>query len=93
MVGRSPREPYDGCRNNLSGAGLSGNVSSDEGLRVIELVARGQDVPTIIEWMYAHVDHLTGLQPATLNRYRSYDRRRRLARSEAPECSGFHDGS
>jgi integrase len=47
----------------------------DEALRVIELDEVGKHVPTVTEWLYTHVDNLTGVQPATLARYRTYVRR------------------
>ena len=47
----------------------------DEALRVVELDEIGQHVPTVTEWLYTHVDNLTGVQPATLARYRTYVRR------------------
>jgi integrase len=43
----------------------------DEALRVIELDEVGRHVPTVTEWLYT----LTGVQPATLTRYRTYVRR------------------
>jgi integrase len=47
----------------------------DEALRVIELDEVGRHVPTVTEWLYTHIDNLTGVQPATLARYRTYVRR------------------
>jgi hypothetical protein len=47
----------------------------DEALRVIELDEIGRHVPTVAEWLYTHVDNLTGVQPATLARHRTYVRR------------------
>jgi integrase len=47
----------------------------DEALRVIELDEVGKHVPTVTEWLYTHIDTLTGVQPATLARYRTYVRR------------------
>jgi integrase len=44
----------------------------DEALRVIELDEIGKHVPTVTEWLNIHIDNLTGVQPATLNRYRTY---------------------
>jgi hypothetical protein len=44
----------------------------EEALRVIEL---GKHVPTVTEWLNTHIDNLTGVQPATLARYRTYVRR------------------
>jgi hypothetical protein len=52
--------------DNRSRARLSGTVGSDEALRVIEHDEIGQHVPTITEWLYAHVDNLTGVQSASL---------------------------
>ena len=46
-----------------------------EALRVIELDEIGKHVPTIIEWLTTHIDNLTGVQPGTVNRYRTYVRR------------------
>jgi len=47
----------------------------DEALRVIELDEIGRHVPTVTEWLNTHIDTLTGVQPATLARYRTYVRR------------------
>jgi integrase len=47
----------------------------DEALRVIELDEIGKHVPTVTEWLTTHIDNLTGVQPATMNRYRTYVRR------------------
>lgn len=44
----------------------------EEALRVIELDEIGKHVPTVTEWLYTHIDNLTGVQPATVNRYRTY---------------------
>jgi len=43
-----------------------------EALRVVELKERGKQVPTVAEWLSTHIDSLTGVQPATLQRYRTY---------------------
>ncbi|WP_280827777.1 hypothetical protein [Mycobacterium sp. OTB74] len=45
---------------------------SDEALRIIELDEIGRHVPSVTEWLYTHIDNLTGVQPATLGRYRTY---------------------
>lgn len=44
----------------------------EEALRVIELDEIGTHVPTVAEWLYTHIDNLTGVQPAIANRYRTY---------------------
>jgi integrase len=44
----------------------------DEALRIIELDEVGRHVPTVTEWLCTHIDNLTGVQPATLARYRTY---------------------
>jgi hypothetical protein len=44
----------------------------DEALRIIELDEIGRHVPTVTEWLHTHIDNLTGVQPATLARYRTY---------------------
>jgi hypothetical protein len=45
----------------------------DEALRIIELDEIGRHVPTVTEWwLTTHIDNLTGVQRATLSRYRSY---------------------
>src|SRR5271166_3557522 len=44
----------------------------DEALRVIELDEIGRHVPTVTEWLTTHIDNLTGVQSATLARYRTY---------------------
>lgn len=44
----------------------------DEALRVIELDEIGRHVPTVTEWLHTHINNLTGVQPATLARYRTY---------------------
>jgi integrase len=44
----------------------------DEALRIIELDEIGRHVPTVTEWLTTHIDNLTGVQPATLARYRTY---------------------
>jgi integrase len=44
----------------------------DEALRIIELDEIGRHVPTVTAWLSTHIDNLTGVQPATLARYRTY---------------------
>jgi integrase len=44
----------------------------DEALRIIELDEIGRHVPTVTEWLHTYIDNLTGVQPATLARYRTY---------------------
>ena len=44
----------------------------DEALRIIELDEVGRHVPTVTEWLTTHIDNLTGIQPATIQRYRTY---------------------
>jgi integrase len=44
----------------------------DEALRVIELDEIGRHVPSVTEWLRTHIDNLTGVQPATVARYRAY---------------------
>jgi hypothetical protein len=44
----------------------------DEALRIIELDEIGRHVSTVAEWLTTHIDNLTGVQPATLARYRAY---------------------
>ena len=43
-----------------------------DALRVIELDEIGRHVLTVTEWLHSHIDNLTGVQPATLARYRTY---------------------
>jgi hypothetical protein len=47
----------------------------DEALRIVELDEIGRHVPTVSEWLHAHIDSLTGVQSATLALYRSYGAR------------------
>ena len=44
----------------------------DEALRIIELDEIGRHVPTVTQWLHTHIDNLTGVQPATIARYRTY---------------------
>ena len=44
----------------------------DEALRILELDEIGEHVPTVTAWLTTHIDNLTGVQPATLARYRTY---------------------
>ena len=44
----------------------------DEALRIIELDEIGRHVPTVTDWLTTHIDNLTGVQPATIARYRTY---------------------
>jgi NADPH-dependent glutamate synthase beta subunit-like oxidoreductase len=44
----------------------------DEALRIIELDEIGRHVPTVTEWLTTHIDNLTGVQLATVARYRTY---------------------
>jgi integrase len=44
----------------------------DEAMRILELDEIGRHAPTVTEWLHTHIDNLTGVQPATLNRYRTY---------------------
>jgi integrase len=48
----------------------------DEALRAVELDEIGRHVPTVTEWLMTHIDNLTGVQSATLARYRTYVARR-----------------
>jgi hypothetical protein len=43
-----------------------------EALRIVELDEIGHHVPTVTAWLHTHIDNLTGVQPATLARYRTY---------------------
>jgi integrase len=43
----------------------------DEALRIIELDEVGRRVPTVTEWLHTHINNLTGVQAATLARYRA----------------------
>ena len=45
---------------------------SEEALRILELDEIGCHVPTVSEWLNTHIDNLTGVQPATLARYRTF---------------------
>ena len=47
------------------------SVGPKRALELIEL-DRGQDKQTVGEWVQHHIDHLTGVQPATIVRYRAY---------------------
>src|ERR1700741_1268390 len=44
----------------------------DEAMRILELDEIGRHDPTVTEWLHTHIDNLTGVQPATLKRYRTY---------------------
>lgn len=44
----------------------------DEALRVIELDEIGRHIPSVTDWLRTHIDNLTGVQPATVARYRAY---------------------
>lgn len=44
----------------------------EEALRVLEIEEREQAVPTVAEFFATYIDSLTGVQPATCNRYRAY---------------------
>ena len=44
----------------------------DEALRIIELDEVGRHVLSVTEWLNIYIDNLTGIQPATINRYRAY---------------------
>jgi integrase len=44
----------------------------DEALRILELDEIARRVPTVSEWLHNHINNLTGVQPATLARYRTY---------------------
>jgi hypothetical protein len=44
----------------------------EEALRIIEIDEIGRHVPTVTQWLTTHVDNLTGIQPATISRYRTY---------------------
>ena len=43
-----------------------------EALNVIELEESGRHVPTVAQWLTEHIDSLTGVQPATVARYRTF---------------------
>ena len=44
----------------------------EEALRVLEVLEAEAKVPTVSEYLKRFIDGLTGVQPATLNRYRTY---------------------
>ncbi|MGY4713090.1 tyrosine-type recombinase/integrase [Mycolicibacterium sp. CBM1] len=44
----------------------------DEALRIVELDEIGRHVPSVTDWLKSHIDNLTGVQPATQARYRTY---------------------
>jgi len=45
---------------------LTEDHGPDELLRIIEI---GKLVPTVTEWHNTHIDNLSGVRPATVNRY------------------------
>jgi hypothetical protein len=45
---------------------------ASEAKRILEIEETGRHVPTVSEWLTIHIDGLTGVQPATINRYRTY---------------------
>ena len=45
-------------------------MGPDEALRLIELDGISRQVPPVTEWLHAHIDNLTAVQPATLSRHR-----------------------
>lgn len=51
---------------------LLGDHGPDEALQVIEADEIGRHVPSLGDWLHTHIDNLTGVQPATLARYRCY---------------------
>ena len=72
---------HDGRQRSLTFANLAAaerfktlleDHGPDEALRVIELDEIGRHVPTVTEWLTIHIDNLTGVQSATLGRYRTY---------------------
>lgn len=50
---------------------LIGTVGAGRALELAEL-ERGQNSQTVAEWVDHHIQHLTGVQPATVGRYNSY---------------------
>lgn len=44
----------------------------EEAKRILELEELEHSVPTVKEFLLEHIDSLTGVQPATLDRYRTY---------------------
>lgn len=44
----------------------------EEALRVVELEEAGRSVKTVRQFLTEHIDSLTGVQPATVDRYRTY---------------------
>lgn len=51
---------------------LLDNHGPEEAIRVIESEEAHRSVPTVSEWMETYIGSLTGVQPATLSRYRTY---------------------
>ncbi|MCW2653523.1 MAG: site-specific recombinase XerD [Mycobacterium sp.] len=41
-------------------------------LRVIQLEEPGRPVPTVVGWLDTYIGSLTGVRPATTDRYRTY---------------------
>lgn len=58
------------CRRAFQDA--AGGPRPHEALRIVELDEIGHHVPTVTAWLHTHIDNLTGVQPATLARYRTY---------------------
>jgi integrase len=61
-----------------------------EALRIIEADEVGRHVPTVTEWLSTHIDNLTGLQPATVARYRPHAGHRPCVRNSA-DLRGHRD--
>jgi integrase len=45
---------------------------TDAALQVLETEEIGYGMPAVAEWLNTYIDGLTGVQPATVNRYRAY---------------------
>ncbi len=56
----------DRFKNNLE------RLGPDEAIRISAAEEAATNGLTLTEWLTEHVDHLTGVQAATLNRYRAY---------------------
>ncbi|WP_342342594.1 tyrosine-type recombinase/integrase [Mycobacterium asiaticum] len=51
---------------------LINQVGPTKALEVIAVTERKGSLLTVEEWISHHIDHLTGVEPATVRRYRSY---------------------
>jgi integrase len=66
-------ETFDDYESAAWFAGMIDRVGVTEALRILEVKrAAAMPLPTVVEWCNTYIDHLSGIEPYTKDKYRGY---------------------